>query len=625
MPHHLRRRRPPGRQHRRRDRPPAGRRRAAARRSRRSSPPRTCRRCARPATPASTRAPTACSTARWPAAGRIRPSWSRRPRSPPPGTTSAARCRSPARTRARAGLARRAPDPRRRAGRARPLRRRRARRSSSWSTASPTWPAYARVSYFRELYGDLAGAAEAMRAPSSPVAARARTSPTCRRCSGDLELARGRLAAARRAYDAALASVPDYVPALAGRARLTAARGDLAGAIARWRGSRRGSRCPSTRSSSARPSWRPAVRAAGRRDLALVDAQRALLAEAGVNTDVELALFEADHGDRAACRRAGARGVGGCAERALGRRARLGAHPRRPPRGRPALGAPRAAARLARPAVPLPRRHRRRRHAPRAGATCGSRCATGSTRTLCTRTAPAGAGGPMIRSLVVAVVALALLPAAASAHPLGNFSVNHLSQVSVSSDRVDVRYVLDEAEIPTFQQRATVRRRAAAAQAGRGRARLALTVDGRRVPCDRRARRRSRIRKGQGGLHDHARRAAARGARGRRHGGSSCATARSPAASAGRRSSPRPARGTAVRSSAPASDPTNGLRRYPEDLLESPSDVRSASFAVSPGAGTLDAPDGTRTGEAGDAAATTASPTCSATPRPARACCSCCC
>jgi hypothetical protein len=38
-------------------------------------------------------------------------------------------------------------------------------------------------------------------------------------------------------------------------------------------------------------------RTAGRRDLALVDAQGALLADAGVNSDVELALFEADHGD----------------------------------------------------------------------------------------------------------------------------------------------------------------------------------------------------------------------------------------------------------------------------------------------------------------------------------------
>jgi nickel/cobalt transporter (NicO) family protein len=60
-----------------------------------------------------------------------------------------------------------------------------------------------------------------------------------------------------------------------------------------------------------------------------------------------------------------------------------------------------------------------------------------------------------------------------------------------------------------------------------------------------------------------------------------------------------PGRGTAVRSSAPAGDPTDGLRRYPEDLLKSPSDVRSASFSVSPGTGTVDAPDAARGEDSG--------------------------
>jgi len=208
----------------------------------------------------------------------------------------------------------------------------------------------------------------------------------------------------------------------------------------------------------------------------------------------------------------------------------------------------------------------------------------------------------MIRSLVVAVLALALLPAAASAHPLGNFSVNHLSQVSVSSDRVDVRYILDEAEIPTFQQRALpdaelLRRKRAEVER-----RLALTVDGRRV--DLRPAREASIThpQGQGGLR----------------------TTRVELELVARVNRPRrvelrddtfpgrvgwkaivaaPGRGTAVRSSAPAGDPTNGLRRYPEDLLESPSDLRSASFAVRPGPGTVDAPDGARGGRAGEPAA----------------------
>ena len=48
-----------------------------------------------------------------------------------------------------------------------------------------------------------------------------------------------------------------------------------------------------------------------------------------------------------------------------------------------------------------------------------------------------------------------------------------------------------------------------------------------------------------------------------------------------------PGEGTAVRSDAPSGDPTNGLRRYPEDLLNSPLDRRDASFRVKPGDGTL--------------------------------------
>ena len=52
----------------------------------------------------------------------------------------------------------------------------------------------------------------------------------------------------------------------------------------------------------------------------------------------------------------------------------------------------------------------------------------------------------------------------------------------------------------------------------------------------------------------------------------------------------KPGSGTAVRSSAPGRDPTNGLRRYPADLLRSPADLRAASLQVSPGSGTLEAP-----------------------------------
>ena len=60
----------------------------------------------------------------------------------------------------------------------------------------------------------------------------------------------------------------------------------------------------------------------------------------------------------------------------------------------------------------------------------------------------------MKKLLVVLVAAAALLaPAVASAHPLGNFTINRFARVEVAGHRLYVRYVLDLAEIPTYQAR----------------------------------------------------------------------------------------------------------------------------------------------------------------------------
>jgi tetratricopeptide (TPR) repeat protein len=162
----------------------------------------------------------------------------------------------------------------------------------------PSLPAYARVSYFRELTGDLNGAAEALRlaiAAGGPVPENV---AYLQSLLGSLELARGRLAAARRAFAAALAAVPGYAPALAGRARLAARAGDLSGAMARWRKLVERLPLPEYAIALGEAELTAGREAAGRRDLALVRVQQRLLAEAGVDTDVELAIYEADHGDR---------------------------------------------------------------------------------------------------------------------------------------------------------------------------------------------------------------------------------------------------------------------------------------------------------------------------------------
>lgn len=49
-------------------------------------------------------------------------------------------------------------------------------------------------------------------------------------------------------------------------------------------------------------------------------------------------------------------------------------------------------------------------------------------------------------------------PQVVSAHPLGNFTINHYSRIELTAERVTLRYVLDMAEIPAFQERALIDR-----------------------------------------------------------------------------------------------------------------------------------------------------------------------
>ena len=207
----------------------------------------------------------------------------------------------------------------------------------------------------------------------------------------------------------------------------------------------------------------------------------------------------------------------------------------------------------------------------------------------------------MRRLLLIALLALLALPAAASAHPLGNFSVNRLDVVRVSRDDVRVTWILDRAEIPTFQDRA--RSRAQLLEEARTTVDrdVRLEVDGRRVDLRAEGPGTLAFRPGQGGLRttrieldlraraDGAARVVLRdGSYADRVGWRAIVV--------------RPGAGTAVRSSASAEDPTNGLRSYPQALLSSPPDVREATLTVRPGSGTVTAP-----GAAGEGLRTTTS------------------
>jgi nickel/cobalt transporter (NicO) family protein len=79
--------------------------------------------------------------------------------------------------------------------------------------------------------------------------------------------------------------------------------------------------------------------------------------------------------------------------------------------------------------------------------------------------------------LLVIVAALAF-PIAASAHPLGNFTVNRFSRIEAAGPRIYVLYVLDLAEIPTYQA-GQIDAQSYARRIARG---AELTVNGRRAP-----------------------------------------------------------------------------------------------------------------------------------------------
>jgi nickel/cobalt transporter (NicO) family protein len=210
--------------------------------------------------------------------------------------------------------------------------------------------------------------------------------------------------------------------------------------------------------------------------------------------------------------------------------------------------------------------------------------------------------------LLGGLFALVTLPEAASAHPLGNFTVNHLSQVRVSQDAVEVHYILDQAEIPTFQEIERFDRDGdgAISEAERGpvlqsklseiEPDLRLTVDGRPVPLGTPRSSSLTYPPGQGGLSlarveaDFVAAIPAGAHRVELHDGSYGDRVGWKAIQV------LPGQGTDVRSSVPATDPTRGLRAYPVDLLQSPPDQRDASFAVTPGSGRVSAPDGEEVG-----------------------------
>ena len=491
----------------------------------------------------------------------------------------------------------------------------------------PGLVAYARLSYSRELVGDVEGATRLMRArrrrrararprtrsgracnsrrccssratstrPPGSTATRSRCCPSYARAEaglGAVAVARGNLAQAEQWYDRAASHLPlpDIVAQLGD---VRAARGDAAGASEAY---------------------------------ALVRLEQALFVRSGGNADLETALFEASH--------PGARSrasVVALARKALASRPSIYGHDSlawalySAGKCRQALPQAMLANRLgtidpelswhlgaiaacagkpgvaraaldegARAESALPPA-RRPGGAAAAGDSSDDRRPSG-TRCECQLALSA--------SLAVAAVALVVLVPAAEAHPLGNFTVNQYTRLDVAPARrlgaLRARHGRDP-DVPAPAGRRRERRRAHRGRGERARARPARRARGAASaaarstasPCGSRCETaRVAFPQGQGGLkttrldarfravglalgaapqHAEARRTPTRPTA---SAGASCW---SPAARASRcaRPTPRPA------------ICTKALTAYPTDLLHSPPDVRSATTVAALGSGGL--------------------------------------
>jgi tetratricopeptide (TPR) repeat protein len=173
------------------------------------------------------------------------------------------------------------------------------RDAESLAHDAPDLASLARLSYSRELRGDLDGALAAMtEAAASPGLAPENTAYVTA-LRGQLERLTGDPDAARASYEDALALVADHAPSLAGLGRLAVGAGDLAAAKADFE-----------RASAVVPlpeyviALGDVLQASGdiagaKQQYDLARAEIALFQAGGVIVDQELALFEADHGDPA--------------------------------------------------------------------------------------------------------------------------------------------------------------------------------------------------------------------------------------------------------------------------------------------------------------------------------------
>src|SRR5215208_452501 len=160
----------------------------------------------------------------------------------------------------------------------------------------PDFDSFSRVAYARELYGDPEGAIEAMEFALQAGSGTPENVAWAHVQLGNLWFTSGKLEEAQKAYGLSTETVGAYAPALAGQAKIAAARGDLDRAAILYRQAFNRMPLPEYAIALGDAYAEIGDRKKAEGQYEMVQSMDKLLRTNGVNTDLEIALFYADHG-----------------------------------------------------------------------------------------------------------------------------------------------------------------------------------------------------------------------------------------------------------------------------------------------------------------------------------------
>ena len=159
----------------------------------------------------------------------------------------------------------------------------------------PDMSSYSRISYIRELHGDLEGAREVMQLAVDSGTPNAESTAWVRTQLANLHFNNGDLEQAELAYQLTLQNRPDYVYALAGLGRVRAAQGNMEDAIELLKQAVRIMPLPEFVITLGDLYLAAGQQEAADQQYQLVAAIETLHRANGVDMDMEIALFNADH------------------------------------------------------------------------------------------------------------------------------------------------------------------------------------------------------------------------------------------------------------------------------------------------------------------------------------------